>query len=374
MATLRESRQLSLHELIVTHRDEIIERARAKVGSREAPLATSRELTHGVPLFLTQLGNILREEAGSVPPDGLEMGKSATQHGSDLLHEGFSIAQVVHDYGDVCQAITELALARHLPITTEDFHTLNRCLDNSIASAVSAYSRERSLDASSAELKRQGFFAHELRNRLSAAMLAFQAVKSGRVGVTGSTIAVLERNLQGLRDLINRSIAEVRLTMGQRAREPLRMVRFMEEMEIDASLDAAARGLQFRVERGEDDVLVDVDRHLFTSAIANLLQNAFKFTRPSSHVCLRTVATADHVWIEVEDECGGLPQGATASMFRPFEQLGSDRSGLGVGLAISRQAIEANGGSLSVRDMPGKGCVFIVEIPRAFSREPLPVT
>ena len=77
MANPTEVGPLTLHELLVTHRDEIIERARAKVGSRDAPLATSRELAHGVPLFLTQLGSILREEAEEVLPDGLEMGKSA---------------------------------------------------------------------------------------------------------------------------------------------------------------------------------------------------------------------------------------------------------------------------------------------------------
>ena len=142
------------------------------------------------------------------------MGLSATQHGSDLLKQGFSIAQVVHDYGDLCQAITELALDLSVPIGTDDFHTLNRCLDNAIASAVTEYARQRDVDVSGAEVRRQGFFAHELRNHLNTAMLAFQVVKSGKVGVTGSTIGVLERSLRGLRDLIDRSVSEVRLDCG----------------------------------------------------------------------------------------------------------------------------------------------------------------
>ena len=366
---------MTLHDLIATHRDEIIDRARAKVASRDAPLATSRELAHGVPLFLTQLGNILRQEAARSAQDGWEMGESATQHGRELLQHGFSIAQVVHDYGDLCQAITELALARRLPIATKDFHTLNRCLDNAIASAVTEYSRERASDVSAAKARRQGYFVHELRNRLTAATLAFQVVKSGRVGLSGSTIEVLERNLRELRDLINRSISEVRPTMGSFPRERMPLAKLIEEMEIDASLGASARGLQFRVERGEVDVVVDVDRPLFTSAISNLLENAFKFTRPSSQVCLRAYAKgADRIVIEVEDECGGLPLGAAEAIFRPFEQWGSDRSGLGVGLAISREAIEAHRGTLSVRDIPGQGCVFIVEVPRAFNEENASIT
>jgi signal transduction histidine kinase len=357
-------REVNLHDFVSTHRKEITRRAQAKVALRAAPLATTHELAYGVPLFLLQLADILKEEAAQFPVDGSEMAMSATQHGSELLHQGFSIAQVVHDYGDICQAITELALELRLSISIEDFHTLNRCLDNAIASAVTEYARQRTVDVSAAGLRRQGFFAHELRNHLSTAMLTFQVVKSGRVGVTGSTIDVLERSLCGLRDLIDRSVSEVRLASGKHQKEQLLVAKFIEEMEIDASMDATNRGLQFSVGRVDDRLLVEVDRHLFASAISNLLQNAFKFTRPYSHVRLRTHSTDDLVSIEIEDECGGLPPGAEEAIFRPFEQLGADRAGLGLGLTISQQAIEADGGRLSLRNMPGRGCVFVVEMPR----------
>ena len=68
--------------------------------------------------------------------------------------------------------------------------------------------------------------------------------------------------------------------------------------------------------------------------------------------------------IEVEDECGGLPV-ETASLFRPFDQRGVDRSGLGLGLAYSRWAVEANRGRIYARTIPGIGCVFTVDLPRA---------
>ncbi|HET9326247.1 MAG TPA: HAMP domain-containing sensor histidine kinase [Candidatus Eisenbacteria bacterium] len=293
------------------------------------------------------------------------MGVSATLHGGDLLEQGYSIAQVVHDYGDICQAITELALDLRVPVATEDFHTLNRCLDNAIASAVTEYARRRDLDMSGARVTRQGFFAHELRSHLNAALLAFQVVKSGKVGVSGSTIDVLERSLRSLRDLIDRSVSEVRLDAGVHHKERLRLADLIEEMEIDASMDAASHGLQFSVGRVDKNLLVDVDRHLLASAISNLLQNAFKFTRPSSHVCLRTRSAGDHVSIEVEDECGGLLPGTEEAIFQPFQQRGANRAGLGLGLAISRQAVEVNGGRISVRSLPGKGCVFTVVLPLA---------
>jgi signal transduction histidine kinase len=374
---------VNLHEFITRQRDEIIKRARAKVAARAAPLATTHELANGVPLFLTQLVGILGEEAaldarphadlGQTPGvnvDSSALGRSAGEHGADLLGQGYTIAQVVHDYGDICQAITELALELKLPIGTDDFRTLNRCLDNAIASAVTEYSRSRDVDSIGAETRRQGFFAHELRNYLNTAMLAFQAVKSGKVGVSGSTFEVLERSLRGLRELIDRSVSEVRLAAGTHQRERLRVAEFIEEMEINASADATNRGLQFSVESVDNKLLVDVDRHLFASAISNLLQNAFKFTRISGHVKVRIHSTVDRVSIEVEDECGGLLPGAAEAMFRPFEQRGSDRAGLGLGLAISRQAIEADGGKISLRDIPGKGCVFTVEMPLSAGEVP----
>jgi signal transduction histidine kinase len=355
----------ALHEFIATHRDELIARTRAKVALRAAPRPTTYELTNGVPLFLTQLGEILEGESQQGSQDGDAMGLSATRHGGDLLEQGFSIAQVVHDYGDVCQAVTELALELQVPISTDDFHTLNRCLDNAIASAVTEYAHLREVTMSGADVRRRGFFAHELRNHLNTATLAFQVVQSGRVGVTGSTVGVLERSLRGLRELVDRSVTEVRLDSGAHHRERLRVANFIEEMEIEGSVHASSRGLQFTVGPVDHELRVDVDRHLFGSAVSNLLQNAFKFTRPSGHVWLRTQSTQYSVSIEVEDECGGLLPGTAEAIFQPFEQRRANRTGLGLGLTISRQAIEADGGRLSVRDLPGKGCVFLVEMPLA---------
>jgi len=354
-----------LDNFISTHRQEIIDRAQAKVRQRTAPRATSEELINGVPIFLDQLVHILQVPPAQSVVDDPEMGMSATRHGNDLLLQGFTIAQVVHDYGDVCQSVTDLALEMHIPITTEDFQILNRCLDNAIASAVTEYARQHDVNVSGAEIQRQGFFAHELRNHLNTALLALQVVKTGKVGVTGSTIGVLDRSLRGLRHLIYRSLSEVRLAAGNHQRERIQLANFIEEMEVDSLIEAMDRGLQLTVTPVDSDLCVEVDRHLFASAVSNVLQNALKFTRRAGHVWLRTSSTAESIFIEVEDECGGLQVGVAEALFRPFGRRGADRAGLGLGLAISRQAIESDGGKISVSDIPGRGCVFTIEIPRA---------
>src|SRR4029079_4363289 len=112
-----------------------------------------------------------------------------------LRRAGFTVAQVVHDYGDVCQAVTQLAIDKDSEISADEFKTLNRCLDEAIAEAVTEYARQRELSLSNRETERLGFFAHELRNLLSNAMLSFEVLKTGSVGIGGSTGAVLGRNL-----------------------------------------------------------------------------------------------------------------------------------------------------------------------------------
>ena len=120
-----------LYEFITLNREEIITRCRAKVATRSIPPPSETEINHGVPLFLDQLVDMLQSGGGTG-----EIDRTAGQHGHDLLLQGFTVSQVVHDYGDVCQTITALALETDAPISTEDFRTLNRCLDEAIASAV----------------------------------------------------------------------------------------------------------------------------------------------------------------------------------------------------------------------------------------------
>ena len=100
------------------------------------------------------------------------------------------------------------------------------------------------------------------------------------------------------------------------------------------------------------------------SAVGNLLQNAFKFTQRHTEVSLNAYRRRGS---HPDRRRGSLRRpsaGMRRNMFLPFTQSGEDRSGLGLGLAICRRSVEANNGVLSVRDVPGSGCVFTIDLPR----------
>jgi signal transduction histidine kinase len=355
---------MMLRSFLLAHKDELIQSCRERVGIRPVPRPTDAELRVGIPLFLEQVIRELDSDAtGASTIDA-----AATSHGGELLKQGFSVSQVVHSYGDVCQSITDLALELAAPIRTEDFRTLNRCLDDAIASAVSEHARQRErvlADQGKARTTEQlGVLAHELRNLTNTALMAFEILRTAHVGVDGSTSAVLGRSLLGLREVINRSLSEVRLTAGIRHTEPIVVVGFLEEVAAAASLDAKSRDIQLTVLPGDPSLVVDADRQILASVVGNLLQNAIKFTRPRGGVLLRPGATADRVFVEVEDECGGLPEAGIEDLFRVYDQRSSERSGLGLGLAISRQGAHACGGEIRTRNVPGTGCVFVVDLPR----------
>ena len=195
-----------LDQFITANRDEIISRCRAKVATRSGPPAAGAPADRGVPMFLDQL---LSELRGSAAADS-DIATTAKQHGRDLLEQGCTVSQVVHDYGDICQSVTELAVERQAAISTEDFRTLNRCLDDAIAGAVTEYGRERDLSRGldSGVGGRQGdALAHDLVKAIHIARFAFEAIRSGKVGVAGSTGTMLALGLDTANGLAQRLIA-----------------------------------------------------------------------------------------------------------------------------------------------------------------------
>src|ERR1700723_1070644 len=205
-----------LHEFLTTNRQILISRCREKAAKRFEPREGKATVDHGVPLFLQQLVETLREEQktdfrsieSEPTPAPTEIGRAAALHGAELLRQGFSVDQVVHDYGDVCQSVTALAVEQEILISTDEFRTLNRCLDNAIADAVASFgsARQTSIDRQAETLQqRLVVFAAEHRRLIEIAIQSFAAIKPGNIGISGATGKLLAHALEELHSLTDRT-------------------------------------------------------------------------------------------------------------------------------------------------------------------------
>jgi len=371
-----------MHKFLSNNRETLIQRCRTKCAQQPTRVVSNERLKNGAPLFLDRLietinieqttgpstrRKILRSSGHESPECDID--SSAAKHGRELLQLGFSIDQVVHGYGDLYQAITDLIYEVDASFQVEELRTLNRCLDNAIANAVTELVIQRdSIAAHDTALQiteKIECLTHDLRSLIGTAMLAFATAKAGNLGLSGATGSVLEHSLFGLRDLIDQSLAETRAMTGSSIDgDVFSIAEFIEEVKFAAELAAHVRGCALVVTAVNPTLNARGDRDLLYSSLGNLVQNAFKFTRPHTEVRLSAYTAADRILIDVADHCGGLPDGDVEKMFSPFTQRSNDRSGLGLGLATARQNVELNGGSLSARDLPGIGCVFTISLPR----------
>jgi signal transduction histidine kinase len=356
---------LSLRTFLVANREEVLERSRSKLVGHPTSPSNAPNAAVGLALFLDQLITVLGTTPGDLAAEHASVTDGAALHGVDLLERGLTVAQVVQDYGSICQSVTEVASERHAAITADEFRLFNECLDEAIAQAVTAYEHRRDPTVSDSNATQLGVLAHEMRNLLSTAILSFDAICRGSVGVNGTTGTMLGRSLQGMRALIDRTLAEVRLGADLHTPERVAVAELMEEIEVIATLQARAHEIEVSVESCAQDIAVQGDRQILAAAIANLVHNACKFSSRGGRVSITTQATPERVLIEVQDECGGLPPGNAEDLFLPFERRGANRSGLGLGLSISLKGVRASGGDIHVRDLPARGCVFTIDLPRA---------
>ena len=355
-----------LRAFIGDNRDELIERCRSKVASRRAPRSTPDEILHGVPMFLAQLVATFPDGVQSEPDSELRAAQAAAKHGRELLRQGFTIEQVVHDYGDLCQSITELAAERAAPIPAKDFGVLNIRLDQAIASAVAAYSLQHAITVA-AESKlaandRLGALAAEMRNLVNTATLAISAMKRGSVGFGGATAAALDRSMAGMRGIIDRTLAEARQELGESPHvEIIEIGPFIAAVQLAAGVEAALKGCDLTTVV-EPDIYVEADRHVLHGAITNLLNGVLGSMKREGHIFLSARSRTGRVIIDVEDSGANLDTGTLREILAGFEDRASASTALGSALLYSAKGIEASGGSLKARAVKGRGCLYTVDL------------
>jgi hypothetical protein len=184
----------TLAAFIGTRREELVQRCRAKLAARSVSPPANGDIERGIPRFLDDIVGELSE----APSKSREMRERASRHGKDLFLDGLTVGQVVQEYGSVCQSITDMAVESAATISAEDFRILNKCLDNSIANAVSEYSRQKGYSVADQALSKE----IALRNLVQVASGALTALQTGAVGVGGATGALLDRTLTAMRELL----------------------------------------------------------------------------------------------------------------------------------------------------------------------------
>ncbi len=360
--------RMQLHAVLAAKRDEVIhrwkERVRGTVTSHALPTI---ELVDHLPQFVDEILETLRTatrpSAAMLAPDE---SSTAAEHGTQRLRLGFSLDAVVMEYGALRDALIATAVEAGIQPELAELQLIFDCIITGIASAVSEYTFQRD-----AELRRQAnehfaFIAHELRNPLASASMAFHQLKDSGALPPLRAVAILERGIHRTAELVDQTLQTARVASGiELRRQQTTIAALFADAELGALPEAQAKDVELRVVVTADEAL-DVDVRLTGSAIGNLLRNAVRYSH-GGVVELRGRVANGRAVIEVEDCCGGLEPGKVESLFAPFVRADQTQTGFGLGLAIAKQAVEAHDGTIRVQNLPTKGCVFVIELPLSAS-------
>ena len=371
------------HQFLASNRVDLISRCIEKVTRRPKRTTTQQQLKNGISLLFDQLMRKLVDEqrnedgtsvqiSGSWREDAApwpEMELAAAAHGKALLHLEYSVEQVMQDYEAICQAITEMAFERYAPFNIDEYRTLNRCLDNAIADAVS----QLSVQGGTVIKVQQGvhdneqiaFLMHELHDAHSIATIAIAALELGRMPLTGATGLVLKRSLAAMDHLISNFMAEVAAkAVGRWQLQILSVAAFIADVKNGAELVANMQDCRFTFTDIDPTLGIVINRDLLLTVLMNFLHNAFMSTHQHNEVTLGAYATGDRILIDVKDLYGGWAHGNAEKMFTPLNQCSDDKTRLSFDLFIAQKSVEADGGHLRVRDLPNTGCIFTIDLPR----------
>lgn len=298
-----------LYEFLQTNKKEILAMTENQTLELAGTRPSSDQLKQGLPIFYEQLLNVLRKIQASGKgtkiskeglkrasgkdnepamseaanrPDEVDMAKEGGHHGKELLRLGYTLSHVVHAYGAMCQSITELATKNNIPISTQEFHDLNHCLDVAIAGAVSEFQFQRNHYETNRDIEHLGFLAHELRNALTSVTISMQMIEKGKVGFGGSTGTVLKKGLKRIGELIDRSLTEVRLKVDPKTNiESVNLLQLVENIILTAEIEALSKKQTLKIQI-DPTLIIEVDQQLLYSSLSNLIQNALKYTQVHS--------------------------------------------------------------------------------------------
>jgi signal transduction histidine kinase len=355
-----------LGELLDASAPRIIEdwRVRVDAMAHHHGLTTVELLDH-MPQFLAELTRAALALPADAPDTTVSseagLGWPSPEHGRQRLRDGFDVDEVVREYGILGDVVLARCAEVGLTPSIAESRLLNASLLAGASEAIGAYVRRRDRELQQLASRHLAFIAHEVRSPLGSAGIAADLLADRATEDMKTAIAILRRSLGQLRTQID----AVLVVDGPRPvveRAPVSVVAVLREVHEDVLPAARLKTIEV-VCAATEPIDVVGDARMLTSAFGNVVRNAVKYSGPGTEVRIEAQVLGDDVRVDVADRCGGLPPGYE-SMFKPWVRMNDDEEGHGLGLAIAKQAIEAHGGWIDVRDRPGVGCVIQIGIPR----------
>jgi signal transduction histidine kinase len=343
-----------LCEFITAHRDEIMDRwsqqAAATITSQSVPRP---QLTHHIPSLLDELARLLRVGSHQRRALSADLTELARVHATGRKVAGFDIAGVVREYGLVHDAVLTVAMRHGRSIRDWEHLVLARWVFEAMTHSVARYARLRDEELRAQAARHFSLLAHELRNPLQTAMLV-SSLLGEELSCDSELLDRIDRAHALLLARIDASLVDARPEPPPAPRrQRVDLAALVREAAAELAVEAEHKEIDLRVE-GPATLPIEADPEMLASVLEILLHNAVKFTVHGGAIVVRARAAPRRALVEVEDECGGIGAEEVAALFAPAG---------GVGLPIARQAVEAHDGSIRFTNLPGKGCVFVVDLP-----------
>ena len=293
-------------------------------------------------------------------------------HGLDRLELGFDVEEVVAEYNALRCVILNLIEAHDLQVKGLMNHTINRVIDKSIGLAVKTYATQKALEVQQRREEHLSFVAHDLRSPLSTISIAAQLLesrfpKAASDASTANLLATLGRNVTRLNELIVKVVQEannLNADPNERAkRRDVELKPLVDGLMLD--LDPMAVSSDAKLfNQVPADIVAFADPNLLTLVFQNLISNAISYT-PHGNIIVSAREDPETNSIEcwVSDNGAGIHEERTEKVFEKLETDPERNDGMGLGLAIVRQFVEAHGGTVSVDSVIGVGSTFRFNLP-----------
>jgi signal transduction histidine kinase len=348
---------LLLADFIRVNKDTIIERWKTVAKDRLGLTLESSELVDDLPLFLDELVEALRSATG----ESAEM-SGAEEHGRSRMRSGINIGGLAEEMTLVGETVLDLIDEVKRSVPMEEARKLFQAIGRGVAASVRAYAALRDREIVEQATQHYSFIAHEIRGPLQAARLTATLLLRGQESKRQKYFEQLDNAIARASQLIDDSIVQARLFSNPRvSARPIAVSQMADT--ICAEIEEEAQAKSITIMKDIDTIEVEADQRLLLSAITNLMRNAVKFSSAGGQVTFRARTLGDRILLEVEDTCGGMADDLPPKLFQPFVQEKAERGGFGLGLLITKRAVEAHHGSVRVVNRPNEGCTFVLDLP-----------